>query len=57
MMRRGEVEGGVVSLTGAAAVEAEEANIEAGGVVLELLSVWFLPGTRHDVQLPFSSLQ
>lgn len=34
----GSVEGGVVSLARAAAVEAEEANIETAGVVLSYVS-------------------
>lgn len=38
MVRRGNVEERVVTIAGAAAVEAEEADIETGGVVLGSLS-------------------
>jgi hypothetical protein len=43
-----DVEEGVVSITGAAAVEAVEANIEAGGVVLGLLLVAKAPESSRE---------
>jgi hypothetical protein len=43
-----DVEERVVSITGAAAIEAVEANIEAGGVVLGLLLIAKAPGSSRE---------
>ena len=39
VVRRGDVEDGVIAVTGAAAIEAEEANIETCRVILSAQSV------------------
>jgi hypothetical protein len=43
-----DVEERVVSITGAATVEAVEANIEAGGVILNQLLVAEAPGSFRE---------